>query len=310
MTGDPALEVDGLTKTYPRGPRSTVPALDGVSLRAAAGQVTALLGPNGAGKTTLVECCVGLRRADGGSVLVLGHRPAQTPDVRSAVGVMLQDGGLPTSARPLALLQHLARLHAAPVDVGALAERLGITSFASSSVRRLSGGQRQRLALAAALVGRPRLVFLDEPTAGLDPQARLVVRDVVAELCADGVAVVLTTHDLDEASRAAAHVVIVDHGRVVADGSPDELTAGRPSTVRFTAPPGLDVGGLRRALPETVTLGAEAPGRYVVTGEVGPSVLATVTAWCAAQEVMPERLDVRSPSLEDVFLALTGRSLR
>jgi ABC-2 type transport system ATP-binding protein len=241
---------------------------------------------------------------------VLGRRPAETPAVRSAVGVMLQDGGLPSAARPMALLHHLAAMHAAPADVQALADRLGIAAFARTPVRRLSGGQRQRVALAAALVGRPRLVFLDEPTAGLDPQARLVVRDVLADLCADGVAVVLTTHDLDEASRAAAHVVIVDHGRVVADGSPEALTAGRPSTVRFTAPPGLDVSALRRALPETVTLSTESPGRYLVTGEVGPSVLATVTSWCAAQQVMPERLDVRAPSLEDLFLSLTGRSLR
>ncbi len=241
---------------------------------------------------------------------VLGEDPGRSCDLRSAVGVMLQDGGLPTAARPLALLRHLARLHAAPADVDSLAERLGLTSFAGTSVRRLSGGQRQRVALAAALVGRPRLVFLDEPTAGLDPQARLVVRDVLADLCSDGVAVVLTTHDLDEASRAARHVVIVDHGRVVADGSPEDLTAGRPSTVRFTAPAGLDLGGLRLALPESVVLSAEAPGRYLVTGDVGPSVLATVASWCAAQQVMPERLDVRAPSLEDVFLTLTGRDLR
>jgi len=286
-------------------------ALDGLSMLARAGEVTALLGPNGAGKTTLVECAVGLRRPDAGRVRVLGADPASAgPDHRAAVGVMLQDGGLPGSARPMTVLRQLAALYRAPADVAALADRLGITSFARTTVRRLSGGQRQRLALAAALVGRPRVVFLDEPTAGLDPQSRLVVRDVVQELRADGVAVVLTTHDLDEAAHGAGHVVIVDRGRVVADGSPAELLAGRGQSVRFSAPAGIDVGSLRRALPESVTLAASGGGGYLVRGRVDPSVLATLTAWCAGQGVMPDGLQVGAGDLEELYLELTGRALR
>lgn len=301
-----AVEVLGARRTY-----GATTALDGVDLVARAGEITALLGPNGAGKTTLVECAVGLRRLDAGTVRVLGTDPWRaSADHRAAVGVMLQDGGLPASARPLGVLRHLAALHRHPADVDALAARLGIDAFARTAVRRLSGGQRQRLALAAALVGRPRVVFLDEPTAGLDPQARLVVREVVEDLVADGVAVVLTTHDLDEAARAAAHVVIVDHGRVLAAGSPADLLAGRGQTVRFATPPGIDVSGLRRALPETVTLAGEPGGGWRVSGEIDPSVLATLTAWCANQGVMPGGLQVGGGDLEDLFLELTGRALR
>ena len=304
--GEPVVEVLGARKAY-----RTTTALDGVDLTARAGEVTALLGPNGAGKTTLVECAVGLRRLDGGTVRVLGTDPWRAgPGHRAAVGVMLQDGGLPASARPLAVLRHLATLHRHPVDVDAVARRLGIDGFARTTVRRLSGGQRQRLALAAALVGRPRVVFLDEPTAGLDPQARLVVRAVVDDLVADGVAVVLTTHDLDEAARAAAHVVIVDQGRVLAAGSPSALLAGRGQSVRFATPPGIDVSALRRALPETVTLVGEPGGGWRVSGAIDPSVLATLTAWCANQGVLPGGLRLGGGDLEDLFLELTGRALR
>ncbi|GAB4066486.1 ABC transporter ATP-binding protein [Angustibacter speluncae] len=296
----------GARRTY-----GATTALDGVDLLARAGEVTALLGPNGAGKTTLVECAVGLRRLDGGTVRVLGTDPWRAgPGHRAAVEGLLQDGGLLASARPLGVLRHLAALHRHLAEVDALAARLGIDAFARTAVRRLSGGQRQRLALAAALVGRPRVVFLDEPTAGLDPQARLVVREVVEDLVADDVAVVLTTHDLDEAARAAAHVVIVDHGRVLAAGSPAELLAGRGQSVRFATPPGIDVSGLRRALPETVTLAGEPGGGWRVSGEIDPSVLATLTAWCANQGVMPGGLQVGGGDLEDLFLELTGRELR
>ncbi|WP_461021424.1 ABC transporter ATP-binding protein [Thalassiella azotivora] len=303
--GTTALRVRGLVKRY--GGRT---AVDGLDLDAPAGEVTALLGPNGAGKTTTVECCVGLRRPDAGSVQVLGG--ARGPvEQRAAVGVMLQDGGLPTQARPVELLQHLARLHRDPLDVAALAGRLGLTAFARTSVRRLSGGQRQRVALAAALVGRPRLVFLDEPSAGLDPQSRHVVHDVVRDLCADGVAVVLTTHDMDEAARLASTVVIVDAGRVVAAGSPAELTgAAGGATLRFDTAPHLDLAALRRALPTGVQVDETRAGHYVVTGDVDPQAVATVTSWCAAHGLMPAQLSVGRTSLEDVFLDLTGRALR
>jgi ABC-2 type transport system ATP-binding protein len=302
----PAVLVDRLVKRYGR----TV-AVDGLRLEARAGEVTALLGPNGAGKTTTIECCVGLRRPDAGVVRVLGHDPsAGGAEARASIGVMLQDGGLPTQARPLKLLRHLARLYREPRDVDQLAERLGITSFAATPVRRLSGGQRQRVALAAALVGAPRLVFLDEPSAGLDPQSRHTVWAVVRDLCADGVAVVLTTHDMEEASRLAAHVLIVDHGRVIAEGSPQELTARGAASARFTAPPALDLTGLRRALPGSVQVIEIRPGDYVVSGDVDPAVVASLTSWCAARGLMPDQLAVGRASLEDVYLELTGHALR
>jgi ABC-2 type transport system ATP-binding protein len=206
----PALEVRGLVRRF--GARV---ALDGLDLDVPPGAVTALLGPNGAGKTTAVECCTGLRRADAGTVRLLGtpvdgRLPAA---LRARVGVALQDGGLPAAARPLALLRHLARLHARPADVDALAARLGVDGFARTPVRRLSGGQRRRLAVAAALVGRPDLVFLDEPAPGLDVPGRAEVAALVRDLAAAGVAVVLTTHDLEEAERLADHVVVVVAGR-------------------------------------------------------------------------------------------------
>ena len=274
---EPAVAVRGLVKRY-----GGATAVDGLDLVARRGAVTAVLGPNGAGKTTAIECCEGLRSPDAGTVRVLGADPRRAPAAhRARVGVMLQDGGLPTSARPLALLRHLARLHAAPRALDPLVDRLGIGSFASISVRRLSGGQRQRLALAAALVGDPEVVFLDEPGAGLDPQSRLAVADVVRDLVADGVAVVLTTHDMDEAERLADDVVVMDRGRVVAAGTPAELTAEHASaaSVRFGGPPGMDLAGLRRALPERTLVEERSPGSYVVTGQVDPQVVAAVASW-------------------------------
>lgn len=205
-----------------------VVALDGATWQAHSGQVTAVLGPNGAGKTTMVECCEGLRRQDSGTVRVLGADPWRSPaEHRARVGVMLQDGGLPNAARPLALLRHLSQLYAAPRPVDELAVQLGIDRFASTPVRRLSGGQRQRVALAAALVGAPDVVFLDEPSAGLDPHARLDVWDLVRSVADEGAAVVMTTHSFEEAERIADQIVIVASGRVVAEGTLAHITDGR-----------------------------------------------------------------------------------
>ena len=221
----------GLAKRY-----GDVVALDGATWSARSGQVTAVLGPNGAGKTTMVECCEGLRRADAGGVRVLGTDPWHSgADHRARVGVMLQDGGLPNAARPLPLLRHLRSLYAAPAPLDDLVTRLGIGDFAGTSVRRLSGGQRQRVALAAALVGRPEVAFLDEPSAGLDPHARLDVWDLVREVADAGAAVVLTTHSFEEAERLADHIVVVARGRVVAEGSLAEVTAGERLEDRYFA---------------------------------------------------------------------------
>lgn len=201
-----------------------VPALRGLTWSARAGEVTCVLGPNGAGKTTSVEIATGLQRPDAGTVRVLGEDPFDAgAEHRARVGVMLQDGGLPQSVRPVALLRHLARFWTRPADVDALAARLGIDQFARTTVRRLSGGQRQRVALAAALVGRPDVAFLDEPTAGLDPHARREVHAIVRETADAGTATVVTTHSFDEAERLADHVVVIARGRVVADGTLAEV---------------------------------------------------------------------------------------
>ncbi|MEN0130033.1 MAG: ABC transporter ATP-binding protein [Brevundimonas sp.] len=307
MPDSPALEITGLVKRY--GGR---PVVDGLDLVALPGQVTAVLGPNGAGKTTTIECCEGLREADAGTVRVLGHDPvADAASLRPRVGVMLQDGGLPTGIRAQDMLAHVARMYAAPRDLGELSERLGLGSFGRTTVRRLSGGQRQRLALAAAVVGRPELVFLDEPSAGMDPQSRHAVWALVRELRDEGVAVVLTTHLMDEAEDLADHVVIVDQGRVIAQGSVRELVSGADDqTLRLDATPGLDVAALSEVLGDGLAVTEQAAGSYVVVGTVGPATVAALTGWLAAHDVLATRLTVGRRTLEDVFLDLTGRELR
>ena len=304
--GDRAVELVDLVKRY--GARA---AVDGLTAAFPVASVTALLGPNGAGKTTTVEICEGYRTADAGSVRVLGLDPARDGRrLRPRVGVMLQSGGVYPSVRAGEMLRHVASLHAHPLDPGTLTERLGLGAVGRTQYRRLSGGQQQRVALALAVVGRPELVFLDEPTAGLDPQARLATWDLVRDLRRDGVSVVLTTHHMDEAEQLADHVVVVDHGRVVAAGSPAELTAGAAGSVRFRAAPGLDLAALAAALPSATEVSEVAPGSYRVDGDVDSRFVADLTAWCAERDVMPEGLTVGRRSLEDVFLELTGSELR
>jgi len=303
----PAVVVDDLVMTY-----GGVLAVDRLSFAVPVGSVTAVLGPNGAGKTTTVECCEGYRRPQSGRVRVLGLDPrAHASQLGARVGVMLQDGGAWSGVRAVELLGHMASLYAYPLDVGALVERLGLGSCGRTPYRRLSGGQKQRLGLATALVGRPELVFLDEPTAGLDPQARHGAWDLVRELRDNGVTVVLTTHYMDEAERLADQVQVIDHGRLVASGSPAELMArGSENTIRFRARPELDLASLVAALPEGMQAQEAAPGSYVIRGKVDPHTLATLTAWCASEGLLPESLHVERRTLEDVFLDLTGRGLR
>jgi ABC-2 type transport system ATP-binding protein len=287
-------------------------AVDGLSLTVDTGSVTAILGPNGAGKTTTVETCEGYRRPHGGQVRVLGLDPAtQHAALAPRIGVMLQSGGAWNGVRAGEMLAYVASLHRDPLPVDGLVERLGLGSCGSTRYRRLSGGQQQRLGLAMALVGRPELVFLDEPTAGLDPQARRTTWDLVEELRADGVTVVLTTHYMDEAERLASYVYVVDRGQVITSGTPAELTSARAqNTIGFRAPPGLDTAPLVSALPPDCSVTEAPAGVYRVDGLVNPQVLAAVTAWCADLDVMPEGLTVARSTLEDVFLELTGRELR
>ncbi|HVB78017.1 MAG TPA: ABC transporter ATP-binding protein [Candidatus Nitrosotalea sp.] len=301
----PAILIEGLVKRY--AGRDAVAGLD---LCADQAQVTALLGPNGAGKTTTVECCEGFRRPDLGRVRVLGLDPdRESAQLRPRIGVMLQSGGIYPAIRAGEMLRHVARLFARPLDLDQLVGRLALESALTTPYRRLSGGQQQRLALALALVGRPEFVFLDEPTAGLDPQARHATWDLISELRRDGVGVLLTTHSMEEAERLADRVFIVDHGRLVAQGTVQDLTAGGSSIAHFTTLARIDAERLQEALPLGVHLSAEA-GTYTLTGAVGPATLAALGNWCEAEAVTIEHLEIRRRNLEEVFLELTGRAPR
>jgi len=305
---DAAVAVDGLRVAY--GP--TV-AVDGLSFMVAPGEVFGLLGPNGAGKTTTVETLEGFRRPDSGSVRVLGRDPAsERADLAASIGVMLQEGGLYPGIRPLEALHLFAAYYDDPDDPEALLDLVGLRASLGTVVRRLSGGQRQRLSLALALVGRPRVVFLDEPTAGMDPHARLTTWEVVNGLRERGTTVLLTTHAMDEAERLCDRVAIIDAGRLVALGSPDELTAGAGGDeTRFSAVPGLDCAGLAVAAGlEPGAVSEERPGRYVVRAGGTPALISALAGWLAEHDVALGDLQAGRRSLEDVFLTLTAESAR
>ncbi|MGH9069311.1 MAG: ABC transporter ATP-binding protein, partial [Acidimicrobiales bacterium] len=301
----PAVEVDGLVVSY--GARV---AVDGLSLSAEAGQVLAILGPNGAGKTTTVEVLEGYRRPGGGRVRVLGLDPvADHSDLTPHIGVMLQRGGPYPRLSARAALRLFAAYYDDPEDPEELIRRVGLADVATSPYRTLSGGEQQRLSLALALVGRPRVAFLDEPTAGVDPSGRLAIRRVVADLASGGACVVLTTHELDEAQRLADRVMIIDHGRAVASGTPAELmAAGAGEAIRFGAPTGLDAGALSAALGGAA-VAEERPGEYRVEVTATPAAVAAVTAWLAERDTPIADLRAGRQSLEDVFLRLTDHGI-
>jgi len=296
----PAIEIRGLTKRY--GP---VLAVDGLELTVETGETFALLGPNGAGKTTTVECCEGYRAPDGGSVRVLGLDPRRDAALlKPRIGLMLQEGGVYPLARPPEVLGLFARFHADPLDPEELLERVGLADARRTRFRDLSGGQKQRLSLAMALVGRPDVVFLDEPTAGLDPAARRLTWQHLRELRTSGVTVVLTTHLIDEAEQLADRVAIVDHGRLVALGAPAELTHGQRGELEFSAAAGLDVGDLAAYLAAPVT--EVAVGRYVIGAPNDPAIVTRLARWLELRGVMLGELEAGKRSLEDVYLRLTG----
>jgi ABC-2 type transport system ATP-binding protein len=287
-------------------------AVDELDLEVQRAEVFALLGPNGAGKTTTIEMCEGFTRPDSGAIEILGLDPiADNAQLRERIGVMLQGGGGYPAARAREMLDLVAAYSANPLDPAWLMDTLGLTESARTTYRRLSGGQQQRLALACAVVGRPELVFLDEPTAGMDAHARIVVWELIDGLRRDGVTVVLTTHQLTEAEQLADRLVIIDHGAAVAAGTPAELMGrGAENQLRFSAPPKLDLSLLVSALPEDYRTVETTPGEYLVEGHIDPQVLATVTAWCARLDVLATDMRVEQRSLENVFLDLTGRELR
>ncbi|WP_367280151.1 ABC transporter ATP-binding protein [Nocardioides sp.] len=306
---EPAVVVDALEMRY-----GAKRAVDGLSLTVARGSITAVLGPNGAGKTTTLETCEGYRRPQRGTVRVLGLDPqADRRALLPRIGVMLQSGGAWSGIRAEEMLRHAASLHAHPLPHELLVERLGLADCGRTPYRRLSGGQQQRLGLACALVGRPELVFVDEPTAGMDPQARRTTWELLEELRADGVTVVLTTHYMDEAERLADTIHIIDRGRLIATGSPVELTrGGSVSTIRLvvTSPFPPDAPqSLTAALGPGTTVTVLDALSLLVTGPADASTLARVSRWCEEQGVLPESLSLGTRTLEDVFLELTGRGL-
>lgn len=285
--------------------------LKGVTFQAKAGEVTALLGPNGAGKTTTLSIAQGIDKASSGTVKLLGRDPYRAGSgLRSQVGVMLQDGGLPMSVSGERLLRHLQKLYVHPANIDALMERLDIHSFKDRQIRRLSGGQRQRLGLAAALIGRPRVVFLDEPSAGLDPVSRRIVFELIEELKTLGVCIILTTHLLEDAQRLADHVVLIRDGRVEAAGTVNELTATGlrpPFTFRLEQPLS---AAQRNDFPGSLSLshGDHSGDGLVwsVSGITSPHDLHELTAWWVRHNLMPIDMGLHTKSLEDVFWELNA----
>jgi ABC-2 type transport system ATP-binding protein len=309
VAAERAIAIDGLVKQY--GDRTV---LDGVSLSVAAGELVALLGPNGAGKTTTVEIVEGYRRADRGRVQVLGVEPAAGGRaLRARVGLMLQGGGVDPRAQPRETLVQYGRFHVDPRDPDELLDLVGLRSVAQTRFRRLSGGERQRLGLALALVGRPEVVILDEPTAGMDPEGRAATRAIVADLRDSGVAILLTSHDLTDVERMADRVCILDRGRIVASGTPGELAAGARPRLRFRLDLPLDAGGratLGRAL-EAARRGASLAvepdaGYYRVEGALPDATLVAALAdWCAAAGRLILELRTSGGTLEEVYFELT-----
>ncbi len=288
-------------------------AVDDLDLLVERGSVTAVLGPNGAGKTTTLETCEGYRRPQQGSVRVLGLDPqGQRRALVPRIGVMLQSGGAWSGVRAVEMLGYVASLHAHPLPVRLLVDRLGLDDCGRTPYRRLSGGQQQRLSLAMALVGRPELLFADEPTAGMDPQGRRDTWELLEEMRGDGVTIVLTTHHLDEAERLSDRVHIIDHGRVIASGSPFELTRGTlgVATIRLVVArpfPEHAPASLRAVLGPQAEVRQVSAVSMIVTGPADATTLGKVSAWCEELDVLPESLTLGQRSLEDVFLELTGR---
>ena len=279
-----------------------------VAHRAERGKVLALLGPNGAGKTSTVETLEGYRRAAAGSVRVLGLDPdSDHRRLVPRIGVMLQRGGVYPVMGARRVLRLFADYYDDPEDPEELLDLVGLRAVARTPWRRLSGGEQQRLSLALAVVGRPEVVFLDEPTAGVDPEGRIAVRRVITELRERGACVVLTTHELPEAERLADDVVIIARGRAVASGTVAELAAaGGEGGIRFEGPAALDVAALEAALgAEAGAVTEERPGEYRVAGAATATRLALLATWMHDHDLPLTELRAGRRSLEEVYLRVT-----
>lgn len=335
---EPALSIKDLIKEFKpsRAFRTKYPerltasglyrAVNKVNLRVFPGEVVVLLGANGAGKTTTLACAQGLLKPTRGTVRLLGENPLQAdPELRAKVGIMLQDGGLPNAMHPIPLLEHISTMYTDPYPVEELAERLGIDTFNGTTIRRLSGGQKQRVSLAAALIGRPDVLFLDEPSAGLDPQSRNVVFDIIREQRELGTAIVLTTHLIDDAQKLADYVYIIENGTTVQEGTVSELIAS-DGTNRLQYTLNAPTPTREQLLPAHLRAGVEliekvpytpardgapsVPGEYELVGTLRPEHLAAFTSALAERYLMPISLTMEPKTLEDVFLDISGRDIR
>lgn len=338
VTEEPALSIKDLIKEFKpsRAFRTKYPerltasglyrAVNNVNLRVFPGEVVVLLGANGAGKTTTLACAQGLLKPTRGTVRLLGENPLQAdPELRAKVGIMLQDGGLPNAMHPIPLLEHISTMYTDPYPVEELVERLGIDTFNGTTIRRLSGGQKQRVSLAAALIGRPDVLFLDEPSAGLDPQSRNVVFDIIREQRELGTAIVLTTHLIDDAQKLADYVYIIENGATVQEGTVSELIAS-DGTNRLQYTLDAPTPTREQLLPAHLRAGVEliekvpytpardgatsVPGAYELVGTLRPEHLAAFTEALAERHLMPISLTMEPKTLEDVFLDISGRDIR
>jgi ABC-2 type transport system ATP-binding protein len=304
------IEVSGLRKAY-----AGRTVLDGVDLAVRPGEIVALLGPNGAGKTTTVEIVEGYRQADAGTVRVLGEDPQRGgASLRARVGLMLQGGaGLEPRATPRDLVRLYAAFHHGGRRTDELIDQVGLGLVAGTRVRRLSGGERQRLALALALVGDPEVLLLDEPTSGMDPEARRATRELIAGLRGEGRTILLTTHDLGDVERLADRVAILAGGRIVVDDTPDSVMRGGAVAVRFRlhAPPeAAAVEVLRRRIAAkdagSHLRAADATTLEVAPGAATADVVAEIAAWAAREGLLIVELRAGAASLEERYLELTG----
>lgn len=299
------IEVNDLYITY--GEKI---AVGGVSFEANSGEVLTILGPNGAGKTSTVEAIEGYKTPSRGSIRVLGIDPHKDlPKLTSSIGVMLQSGGIYPRMTPRQALSLFHGYYDKPLEIDYLIELMGLGHVLKTPYRRLSGGEKQRLSLALAIIGRPKVVFLDEPTAGVDPEGRLAIREVVRSLKAEGACVLLTTHELDEAQRLSDRIIILDNAMIVAEGTLAELMGStQGEEIRFSASSGLDLSELENALGATVQ--EDRAGEYLISTSATPESMVRLTSYLASKNIVVGDIRAGKSSLEDVFFNLTGKSIQ
>ncbi|CAB0695764.1 ATP-binding cassette domain-containing protein [Corynebacterium diphtheriae] len=306
-SNSPVLSLTNLVKSF--GEKQ---AVAGITLSVYQGEVFALLGPNGAGKSTTIQMCEGFIKPSSGSVTILGMNPATEGDaVRRQIGIMLQSGGSYSGIRVSEMLDLAASYSENPLDPEWLLDVLGLQGVRKTTYRRLSGGQQQRLSLALAIIGRPRMVFLDEPTAGLDAQSRLVVWDLISSLKRDGVTVILTTHLMDEAQALADRVAIIDRGKIITSGTTQELLTSAPgqqTAVMTTAAP-LEISKIIAAIPN-LAISELRPLRYRVASDDLAGALSKLARVARQKNVLITSWTTDTQNLEDIFLSITGNELR